>query len=133
MAYATPADVAARWRALSQAEQDRAIVLLDDAAWWLNVWFKEYTSDLTALAADNEELAEGLKILSCSMVRRALAAGGGIEGATQTQQVMGPFTSQVSYKNPDGSLFVYNAERDAILALLGANTSGAVSMTAPGL
>ena len=39
MAFATPADISARWRALSQAEQDRATALLDDAEWWLKVWF----------------------------------------------------------------------------------------------
>lgn len=132
MAFATHSDIAARWRALSQAEQDRADVLLGDAAWWLKVWFKPY-GDIETLAVDDAELSEGLKILSSSMVRRALAAGGGIEGATQMQQSMGPFNTQVAFRNPDGNLFVYDAERDAILLLLGVNVSGAVSMTGPGL
>lgn len=132
MAFAIPDDISARWRALSQAERDRATVLLDDAAWWLKVWFKPY-GDIEALAADEEDLAQGLLILSCNMVRRSLAAGGGIEGATQMQQTMGPFNTQVAFRNPDGNLFVYDAERDAILTLLGVNTSGAVSMTGPGL
>jgi hypothetical protein len=132
MAFAAYADIEARWRTLSSTEQARATVLLDDAAWWLKVWFKPY-GDIEALAADDELLSEGLKILSCNMVRRALAAGGGIEGATQMQQSMGPFSSQVAFRNPDGNLFVYDTERDAILSLLGISVSGAVSMTGPGL
>lgn len=131
MAFATPSDISARWRALSQAEQDRATMLLDDAAWWLKVWFKPY-GDIEALAADDEELSTGLKILSCAMVKRVLASGG-YEDASQVQQTMGPFNTQVAFRNPDGSLFVTNAERDAILLLLGINVSGAVSMTGPGL
>ncbi|MBF6328736.1 Gp19/Gp15/Gp42 family protein [Nocardia transvalensis] len=131
MAFATPTDVAARWRALSPAEQARATVLLDDAAWWLKVWFKPY-GDIEALAVEDELLAEGLKILSCNMVRRALP-GTVVEGATQVQQTMGPFNTQIAFRNPDGNLFVYESERDAVLSLLGINVSGAVSMTAAGL
>lgn len=131
MAFAIPADLAERWRALSPAEEARATVLLGDAAWWLKVWFKPYTADLEALAAEDPLIEEGLKILSCNMVRRSMVSAG--DGVGQAQQVMGPFTAQISYRNPDGSLFVYAAERDAILSLLGINVSGAVSMTTPGL
>ena len=130
MAFATTDDLVARWRPLSQADLDRAEVLLDDAAWWLGVWFSEF-GDLVALAAADAELAMGLKILSCAMVKRAMTAVG--DGASQVQQVMGPFTAQISYRNPDGSLYVYSAERDAIWKLLGVNVSGAVSMESPGL
>ena len=130
MAFATTPDLAARWRPLSQAEQDRAEVLLDDAAWWLQAWFVA-AGDLAALAADDPALADGLKILSCAMVKRAMTSAG--DGVGQAQQVMGPFTAQISYRNPDGSLYLYSSERDAIWALLGGNVSGAVSMTCPGL
>lgn len=130
MAFATVDELEAGWRPLSQAERDRATVLLDDAAWWLKVWFKEF-GDLEAPAAADEELAKGLRILSRNMVRRSMTTP--VDGAAQVQQTMGPFTSQVAFRNPDGNLFVYEAERDAILTLLGVNTSGAVSMTGPGL
>lgn len=131
MAFATAADLAARWRALSPAEEALATTLLDDAAFWLKAWFKPY-GDLEALAAEDELLAEGLLIVSCNMVRRSMISGA-YEGAAQVQQTMGPFSAQVSYRNPDGNLFVYDSERDTILSLLGINVSGAVSMTAPGL
>ena len=133
MAFATHTDLEARWRPLSPAEQARADQLLADAAWWLSIWFKPY-GDLVTLADTNPELAEGLKILSCSMVRRAMTTGD-VEGASSTYQMMGPFTSQVAFKNPDGALFVYTSERDAIFTALGVNVSasGAVSMTSPGL
>ncbi|MGY2036615.1 Gp19/Gp15/Gp42 family protein [Nocardia gipuzkoensis] len=131
MAFATADEVEDGWRTLSQAEKDRAAVLLDDAAWWLKVWFLDY-GDIEALAANNAMLAEGLKILSRSMVRRAMTSGA-IEGAQSTYQVMGPFSTQVAFKNPDGNLYITNSEHDGILAVLGVNTSGAVSMTGPGL
>ncbi|MEV0031431.1 Gp19/Gp15/Gp42 family protein [Nocardia sp. NPDC050793] len=131
MAFATAADLEARWRALSPEEEARVDVLLADAAWWLGVWFKTY-GDLVALAAADEQLADGLKILSCNMVRRAMTSAA-IEGAQSVYQVMGPFTSQIAFRNPDGTLFVYDSERDAILSLLGVNVSGAVSMSGPGL
>ncbi|MEU3011060.1 Gp19/Gp15/Gp42 family protein [Nocardia asteroides] len=130
MAFATTDDLVKRWKVLNQAELDRAEVLLDDAAWWLRTWFSEF-GNLTALAADDPELAEGLLILSCAMVKRAMTSAG--DGVGQAQQVMGPFTAQISYRNPDGSLYVHSTERDAILTLLGVNTSGAVSMESPGL
>jgi hypothetical protein len=130
MAFATFDDLAKRWKPLSPAEEARATVLLGDTAWWLKVWFKEF-GDLVALAADDPDLAEGLEILSCSMVKRAMTSAG--DGVGQAQQVMGPFTAQISYRNPDGNLYVYAAEREAILKLLGVNVSGAVSMESPGL
>ncbi|NEW33838.1 hypothetical protein GV791_14870 [Nocardia cyriacigeorgica] len=130
MAFATVDELEAGWRPLSQAEKDRATVLLDDAAWWLKVWFKEF-GDLEALAAADEELAKGLQILSRNMVRRSMTTP--VDGAGQVQQSLGPMTSTIAFRNPDGNLFVYEAERDAILTLLGVNTSGAVSMTGPGL
>ncbi|MFR9767057.1 hypothetical protein [Nocardia sp. SC052] len=131
MAFATYADLIARPPALPQASEATVTVLMGDAAWWLGVWFKSY-GDLVALAAEDEELATGLKILSCSMVRRALTTAA-IEGAQSAYQVMGPFSTQIAYRNPDGNLYITNAERDAILALLGVNASGAVSMSSPGL
>lgn len=131
MAFAEADDLQARWRTLSQEEKDRATVLLEDAATWLAVWFKAY-GDLAVLASADSQLAEMLKILSCSMVRRAMTTGA-IEGAQSIYQVMGPFSSQVAFKNPDGNLYIYESERDAVLSLLGANATGAVSISGPGL
>lgn len=131
MAFAGYADLAERWRVLSPAEQARATTLLRDATWWLKVWFKPYAADLEALAADDPMLEEGLKILSCNIVRRGMLSAG--DGVGQAQQVMGPFSAQLSYRNPEGNLYVYAAEREAILSLLGVNNGGAVSMESPGL
>lgn len=86
MAFATFDDLAARWRALSPAEEASATTLLGDAAWWLKVWFREF-GDLVALAAADLDLAEGLKILSCSMVKRAMTSAG--DGVGQAHSVRG--------------------------------------------
>ena len=129
--FATAEQLATRWHALSNEEALKADTLLGDAAFWLKVWFSEF-GDLETLAASDELLAQGLEILSCSMVKRALI-GGDSEGMSSQYQTMGPFASQVSYKNPEGNLYLSTKEFDGIAALLGASSTGAVSMTSPGL
>ncbi|WP_280455647.1 hypothetical protein [Nocardia brasiliensis] len=131
MPFATYDDLIARPPVLPQASAEQVETLMGDAAVWLSVWFRPF-GDLVTLAEDDAELAEFLKVVSCSMVRRALTTGA-IEGAASTYQVMGPFSTQIAYKNPDGNLYITSAERDAILALLGVNVSGAVSASGPGL
>lgn len=64
-AFATHADLAARWRALSPEEEDIADVLLEDAAAIILD-----SADTSAVSADI------LKIVSCDMVRRAMSANG---------------------------------------------------------
>jgi hypothetical protein len=105
--------------------------LLDQAAWWLKTWFMDF-GDLEALAADNEDLAEGLKIVSCAMVNRRTSTKVN-EGVQSTYQVMGPISAQIAFRDDTGKLYITTAERDAILAHLGVDVSGAVSMTGPGL
>ena len=129
--FATAEQLAARWHALSNEDALKADVLLADAAFWLKVWFREY-GDLEVLAQSDELLAQGLEILSCSMVKRALI-GGDNEGQASQYQMYGPFSQQVSYKNPEGNLYLSAKEFAGIAALLGADATGAVSMTAPGL
>lgn len=65
MAYATTAQLAARWRDLSPKETTIAAQLLDDAA---------VIIDASAEAANVP--SEVLSIVSCNMVRRAMLANG---------------------------------------------------------
>lgn len=133
MAFATADELEAGWKPLSDSEKELAAVLLADAAFWLKAWLLRF-GDLEALAAANPLLAEGLKILSRAMVKRAMISmAQGQDGASSVQQSMGPFAMQVAYKNPDGNLYMTCSERDTLEGLLGGNLSGAVSMTASGL
>jgi hypothetical protein len=119
MAFATHTDLETRWHGLAEAEQARADVLLGDVSMWFKVWFRQF-GDLETLAVSDELLAEALKVLACSV-------------ASGVEQAMGPITMNVTYRNPEGNLYLTKSEFDTIAVLLGRNPSGAVSMTAVGL
>jgi hypothetical protein len=131
MAFATHTDLETRWHGLAEADQARADVLLGDVSMWFKVWFREF-GDLETLVVSDELLAEALKVMACSVVKRAMATGD-FEGASGVEQAMGPITMNVTYRNPEGNLYLTKSEFDTIAVLLGRNPSGAVSMTAVGL
>ena len=109
MAYATVDDLEARWRTLtSPEERARAGILLDDAAVRLDVACPP--SDLPTEA----ELA-ARKIVSCEMVKRAMAAAdtGGI-GVTSIQQGAGPFQATTQFANPTGDLYLTKADKSLL-------------------
>ena len=111
MAYATPADVAARWnRTFTEGETQQAAVLLDDAAVLIDAY-------VTIDADDPQQLAAA-KNVSCSMVMRAMqASAADAFGVNNMSATMGPFTQQVTYANPSGELYMTGTEK----TLLGAN------------
>lgn len=110
MAYATVEELEARWRTLTTAEKARAGTLLDDAAVRL---------DVTCAPSDpvTDQEAAARKIVSCEMVKRAMASPGGIDnvGVTQYSETTGPFTDQRTFANPTGDLYLTKADK----ALLG--------------
>lgn len=112
MAFATVADLEARWRDLSDAEEARASVLLDDAA--------AYLQSLVEVDPDDEVQAANLKMVSCNMVKRAMSsAASDAFGVTNAIATMGPFSQQVAYANPSGDMYVSKSER----AILGIGTA----------
>ena len=112
MAFATIADLEARWRDLSDAEEARASVLLDDAA--------AYLQSLVEVDPDDEVQAANLKMVSCNMVKRAMSsAASDAFGVTNATATMGPFSQQVAYANPSGDMYVSKSER----AILGIGTA----------
>lgn len=123
-AFATPADLEARWRPLTDAETVVATTLLADAAVWLRAWFPDLDARIASAAVD----AQAPVMVSCAMVKRALIASGH-EGQSSGMEVMGPFTRQVAFRNPEGNLYVTEQEVD----VLDGRPSGAVSMECAGL
>lgn len=109
MAYATVADLEARWRPLTPPEKNRADVLLDDAAIRIDA-AKPPANPPTAADAGIR------KIISCDMVKRAMQTDPNLPAATQTQQSAGPFQQGITYANPTGALYLTKAEN----VLLGA-------------
>lgn len=124
-AYAEPGDLEARWRPLTDAETATVGELLADAAVWLRTWFPDLDHRIDAGLLDVRTAV----MVSCAMVKRALLASGH-EGQSSGMDVMGPFTHQVAFRNPDGNLYVTAQE---VTLLRGGSPSGAVSMECAGL
>lgn len=116
MAYATVEDLAARWRPLTQAEQDRAQILLDDAAVRLDT-----VAPPPDTPTDHDEAVR--LIVSCEMVKRAMAVPGGF-GVTRTSEAIGPFQQSADFANPTGDLYLTKADR----RLLGVGAQSAASI-----
>lgn len=127
-AFAGAADLQARWRPLTDAETERANVLLEDASVWLLAWFPDLQARIDAGTLD----AAIPVMVACSMVKRAMLDSDGMS-ADQTQRTAGPFSEsfQRSFSNPDGNLYLTAREEQ----LLRGSTSQpqAVSMMSPGL
>lgn len=118
MAYATVTDLEGRWRPLSDAEKARAGVLLTDAAIEIDV---RAPLDAEPTAA---ETAVRL-VVSCRMVKRAMASTVGDAPVTQAAQTAGPFTMSQTYANPMGDLYLTKAD----LRLLGVGRQRAFTVS----
>lgn len=117
MAFATVADLEARWRDLSDAEEAQASVLLDDAA--------AYLQALVEVDPDDEVQAANLKMVSCNMVKRAMSSSASDAfGVTNATATMGPFSQQVAYANPSGDMYVSKSER--VILGIGTATIGSI-------
>jgi len=130
MAYATTGDLVTRWRTLNTAEITKANILLDDAAFWLRMW----VPGLAAAVDAGGDAATGAKLLSVSMVKRAMLADG-VEspGVESIQQTSGIYTDHVTYRNPEGNLYLYDRELQDLINAICARPAGASSHTSPGL
>lgn len=102
MAYATVEDVEARWRTLSTEENARAAVLIEDAA---------VRIDAECPPADPIDDLEARKIVSCEMVKRALAAGDSGIGVTSVQMGAGPYQETKQFSNPTGDLYLTKGDK----------------------
>lgn len=120
-AYASVDELESRWRTLSDAEKERASVLLDDAAVRIDIY--------APLGETPTEQAVAIrKIVSCNMVQRSMAAGEG-PGVTQGSETAGPFSASWTFANPTGDMYLSRSDR----ALLGGGRAraGSVSMLGP--
>lgn len=115
--YATVEDLEARWRTLTADERDRAAVLLEDAAVRL---------DATCPIGDDHSAQDlnARKIVSCEMVKRAMAVAGGI-GVTSVQTGAGPYQETTQFANPTGDLYLTKADK----RLLGCGTQKAFTVS----
>lgn len=112
VAFATPEDVRARWAA-APAEDTALTALLEDAALWLSAWFPGIPEQ------PGERLSGALKLVSVSMVKRALLAEDSdhLESASETA---GPFAQSRTFRNPDGNLYLTSQEQKMLRRALDA-------------
>lgn len=103
MAYAQTTDLEARWRPLTTEEVTRATTLLLDAAIRID-------ATCPPPAEPTEAELRARLIVSCDMVKRAMASGLG-PAVTQESQTRGPFTGQRTYANPTGDLYLTKADK----------------------
>lgn len=113
MAYATIEDLEARYGEIEDTGmRARAEVLLEDAATLLDSRVRVDPCD--------QHQADALRIVSCSMVNRAVTSMGADEvGLADTTYTMGPFSQTATFSNPGGDLYLTSGER----SMLGLNGS----------
>lgn len=105
-AWATVADLEARWRGLSGTEQARAETLLGDA--------QAYAEATCPRWRDAPERAR--TVVVCAMVKRAMLAEmdegeGEARGIVASEtHTTGPFSDAFTYSNPEGGIFMRGAE-----------------------
>jgi hypothetical protein len=102
-------DLEERWRPLSDAERERASVLLGDASRRVEARFPTLAARVAGGSLDPMTVVD----VVTGMVRRVLVAGG-TENITQQSQAIGPFSLGQSFGNPMGNLYL-TAEDVALL------------------
>ena len=110
MAFAEVSDIEARWHALTDEEQSRAAVLIDDAS-----------AMLAALVTvdGTDEQAALLKSTCCNMVIRAMSATAADSyGVDSMSMTAGPYSQSWNYSNPSGDMYLTRREK----RLLGIST-----------
>lgn len=126
--YATVDDLTARYT--GQIDPDTAATLLGDASFWLGVW----VPGLEDAAVTSSDVATAAKLLVISMAKRAMIAhSADMPGVQSITQAAGPYNQSITYRNPEGNLYLYAYELDSLSGLLGPSQSSAVSMRSPGL
>lgn len=104
MAYATVDDLEARWRPLSEDEAAKSETLLDDAGVML--------ASLVTVDGEDEQQLALLRVVSCSMVMRAMMASESETfGLSQVDYGMGPFSQAAHFANPSGDLYLTAQEK----------------------
>lgn len=103
MAFATVQDLEARWRTLSDAEQARAAVLLEDAATML--------SAQVGVCSGDDEQASILAIVSCSMVQRVMSVTEDVYGVTKGTMTADIYSQSWTYSNPTGDMYITKVEK----------------------
>lgn len=111
-AYATYSDVEQRWgKVFTQSEIDRANVLLDDIAVYLD-------SELAMRGVDPQSKLAELKIVSCNIAQRIMASPTDSVSVTSETQTAGPYSHTWNYDFATLSMYLKRADK-VMLGLIG--------------
>lgn len=127
-AYATTEDLAARWRALTTAEESLAEALLEDASGEIDAEFRRLGRVVADEITAGNVTTDDLKVVACRVVKRAMASPLGEDdgAAIETMQFSaGPFQESRKYANPTGDLYLTKADRRRL------GIGGAVASSVP--
>lgn len=102
--YATPSDVAARWRPLTSDQEAVAAVLIEDASSMIRSRWPQVDARLAAGTLTDADVTR----VVAGMVKRAML-NGAAEGVESQSQTAGPFAVTHRYANPSANLY-FSAE-----------------------
>lgn len=113
--FATIHDVEAGWRVLTDAESERASVLLERASARIIKAFRDAGAEYDL---GDEVQATLLCDVCCNMVRRVVASNNDY-GYSSVSQTAGSYSEQFTYANPSGDMELTEREK-SLLGLKGA-------------
>jgi len=106
-AFATVANLVARWRPLTTDEQAQATILLDDASAIVRAECPTVDALIAAATLDPAVVL----LVVCGMVKRAMLANATGEGVSAEQQTAGPFAQSLTFVNPMGNVYLTKQDR----------------------
>lgn len=109
--FATVEDYIARYGEPSPDEADRLDALLLDATAYIQSEMPLYKP------GQDEVMDANVKAVTCSVVWRVVSRP--LEGISQVQQTVGPYTQGLSFANADGAMYLTRSEQSK----LGTNTA----------
>ena len=107
--FASPDDIAARWRPLTDAETTVATTLAADASALIRARFPGIDAQAATGAVDPDVL----RMVCAGIVKRALVAPD--DGVSQESETAGPFSRSQTYANPMRNVFLTQAEITLII------------------
>jgi hypothetical protein len=124
--FATKADLAAYWRALTADEQSRADIMLPLASNRLRLMAEDLDINLDEKAAASEAYTDTLRWVVMEAVKRALSTPTDQPPVDSISQTAGPYSENYKFTNPSGDLWFKKSELSA-LGLYGRQTIGSIS------
>ncbi len=124
--FATVDELEAFWRVLTDAEQERAEILLTLASNRLRLIAEGSVTDLDAKVLASEAYKSTLQWVVMEAVKRALQTPIDLPPVETYSQTAGPYSENYKYTNPTGDLWFKKAELSAI-GLSGNQSLGSIS------